>query len=64
MFSRVLEGSWTYDISTPDEGYDRHGVALEHLVVEVNNTVIELQSRFGEPGEGLGDLVLNAHISA
>ena len=54
---------WTYDISTLVAGYDRHDVALEHLVVEAASVVTELQSRFGEHGEGLGDLVLTASVN-
>ena len=53
---------WTYDITTPVAGYDRHGVALEQLVVEVKTTVTELQMAYGDHGEGLGNLVLDFGI--
>ncbi len=54
---------WTYDITAVDPDYNRSGVALEHLVVEVKNVVDELQSRYGEHAERLGDLVLNIRIN-
>ncbi len=55
---------WCYHISTPDSRYDRKDVPLEQLRVEAANVVTELQSRFGEHGEGLDDLVLNLRINS
>lgn len=55
---------WRYDITTPDRGYNRYGVTLDRLVVEVKNAVAELQSAFGEHGERLGDLVLDITVNA
>lgn len=52
-----------FDITAVDPNYNRLGVSMEHLVVEVGCTVDELKARYGENAERLGDLVLDIRIN-
>ena len=52
-----------FDITAPDQRYNRSNIGLEQLTAEVGSVVFELQGKYGEHGEGLGDLVLDIRIN-